>query len=188
MKKLILGCTLLCSLFAAPVSAATFIGDSFEGSYRFPHLQNATIDGGSEVVSPVAQFTFVTGRINPTAIISASNVLITFAGRGTYNEAEFNGILLKNLSRNNIGGFVLDPSTTISGFDQSRLSFTSDSLSFNFEGLSIQATDRISANVAFVTNAVPEPATWAIMLVGFGAVGFAMRRRKKDNVRVRYAS
>lgn len=26
--------------------------------------------------------------------------------------------------------------------------------------------------------AVPEPATWAMMLMGFGAVGFAMRRRK----------
>ena len=27
--------------------------------------------------------------------------------------------------------------------------------------------------------AVPEPATWAMMLIGFGAVGFAMRRRQK---------
>ena len=26
---------------------------------------------------------------------------------------------------------------------------------------------------------VPEPATWALMLVGFGAAGFAMRRRRK---------
>ena len=31
-------------------------------------------------------------------------------------------------------------------------------------------------NVAF--TAVPEPATWAMMLLGFGAVGFAMRRRR----------
>lgn len=28
-------------------------------------------------------------------------------------------------------------------------------------------------------GAVPEPATWAMMLIGFGAVGVAMRRRKK---------
>lgn len=29
-----------------------------------------------------------------------------------------------------------------------------------------------------ISGAVPEPATWAMMLVGFGAVGFAMRKRK----------
>jgi hypothetical protein len=28
-------------------------------------------------------------------------------------------------------------------------------------------------------NPVPEPATWAMMLLGFGAVGFAMRRRRR---------
>lgn len=27
--------------------------------------------------------------------------------------------------------------------------------------------------------AVPEPATWAMMLIGFGGIGFAMRRRKQ---------
>jgi len=29
-----------------------------------------------------------------------------------------------------------------------------------------------------IRSAVPEPATWAMMLLGFGAVGFAMRRRR----------
>ena len=31
-------------------------------------------------------------------------------------------------------------------------------------------------------NAVPEPATWAMMLMGFGAAGYAMRRRRKSGV------
>ena len=36
-------------------------------------------------------------------------------------------------------------------------------------------------NYAFrLDNAVPEPATWAMMLIGFGAVGAAMRRRKSQ--------
>lgn len=30
-----------------------------------------------------------------------------------------------------------------------------------------------------VTTAVPEPGTWALMLLGFGAVGFSMRRRRQ---------
>lgn len=42
-------------------------------------------------------------------------------------------------------------------------------------------------NATFIPSAVPEPATWAMMLFGFGAVGFGMRRRKKDQVRVRFA-
>ena len=35
--------------------------------------------------------------------------------------------------------------------------------------------------------AVPEPSTWAMMLVGFGAIGFSMRRRRRDPVRLQTA-
>ncbi len=34
----------------------------------------------------------------------------------------------------------------------------------------------------FDTGAVPEPATWAMMLLGFGGIGMAMRRRRKATV------
>lgn len=40
-------------------------------------------------------------------------------------------------------------------------------------------TGAFGGNVSFAaSNAVPEPGTWAMMLLGFGAVGFAMRRRQ----------
>jgi hypothetical protein len=43
-------------------------------------------------------------------------------------------------------------------------------------------------NLTFTpTPSVPEPATWAMMLLGFGAVGFGMRRRNKQQTRVRFA-
>ncbi|WP_260599889.1 PEPxxWA-CTERM sorting domain-containing protein [Sphingomonas endolithica] len=50
--------------------------------------------------------------------------------------------------------------------DNVTLSTTSGSTTYNFE-------------TNAVTPAVPEPATWAMMILGMGAIGFAMRRRMK---------
>ena len=40
-------------------------------------------------------------------------------------------------------------------------------------------TGSFGGNVAFSAAAVPEPVTWGMMLLGFGVVGFAMRRRRQ---------
>ncbi|HET6942864.1 MAG TPA: PEPxxWA-CTERM sorting domain-containing protein [Sphingomicrobium sp.] len=40
---------------------------------------------------------------------------------------------------------------------------------------------------ATVSPAVPEPATWAMMLLGFGAIGFALRRYPLSEVKLRRA-
>ncbi len=37
-------------------------------------------------------------------------------------------------------------------------------------------------NVAFEAAAVPEPATWAMMLLGFGAIGWQLRRRRSSSL------
>jgi len=42
--------------------------------------------------------------------------------------------------------------------------------------------DGVAVDVSDVTAAVPEPATWAMMLAGFGLVGGAMRRRTRTAV------
>ncbi len=46
-------------------------------------------------------------------------------------------------------------------------------------------TDRSLFGIAAV-SAIPEPATWAMMIIGFGAIGFMMRRRQQT-IRVAYA-
>lgn len=42
-------------------------------------------------------------------------------------------------------------------------------------------------NISSVQAAVPEPASWAMMIMGFGVVGLAMRRRQKVTMRVSFA-
>jgi hypothetical protein len=45
-----------------------------------------------------------------------------------------------------------------------------------------------SGNLSFASvSAIPEPATWGMMLVGFGAVGYSMRRRKVGNLALQAA-
>lgn len=171
---------------SVPASAGTFIGDTFEGSYRFPNERRITINSGLGTVDPDAEFTFSTGRINPTAQIFASSVLVTFAGDGRYVVSDFNGIHLRNLSKSLIAGLILNPSSTVAGFDQSRLIFTSNTLQFNFEGLRFRAGDQIRADVLFQGSSVPEPSAWIVMIFGLGAIGLTMRvankRRRSDFV------
>lgn len=44
-----------------------------------------------------------------------------------------------------------------------------------------------SITVAEQVAAVPEPAAWAMMILGMGAIGFAMRRRQKVDTSVKFA-
>ena len=46
----------------------------------------------------------------------------------------------------------------------------------------------INAIVGGNAGAVPEPASWAMMILGVGAVGYAMRRRQKVTTRVSFAA
>lgn len=44
----------------------------------------------------------------------------------------------------------------------------------------IEAVD----NVTYLEAAVPEPASWAFMLAGFGLVGGALRRTRKQAITI----
>jgi hypothetical protein len=61
-------------------------------------------------------------------------------------------------------------------FDRVRFSMSTTSSSANIDNINVTAT----------AGAVPEPATWAMMLVGFGALGMVMRRRSQPVARVSF--
>jgi len=97
---------------------------------------------------------------------------------------------------NAISGFsavnVTSSAFTASAFDgggnllgSSSVSGPLETVSFNFGGISsiqFSTTTQFGVdNFQFTqgNSAVPEPATWAMMLLGFGAVGFSFRRRSR---------
>ncbi len=53
----------------------------------------------------------------------------------------------------------------------------------SYQGQNTALIESGTISVKPVTAAVPEPATWALMILGFGAVGYAIRRRPKVSVR-----
>jgi hypothetical protein len=53
-------------------------------------------------------------------------------------------------------------------------------ISFSSSGGGFADVRQVRVGPAAMTTAVPEPGTWAMMLVGFGAMGVAMRRRRRD--------
>ncbi|QIK79897.1 PEP-CTERM sorting domain-containing protein [Sphingomonas piscis] len=59
-----------------------------------------------------------------------------------------------------------------------RLTFTAEA-GTSITGLALSSSSNsLEVDNFGVVAAVPEPSTWAMMLVGFGGVGFSMRRRK----------
>ena len=59
------------------------------------------------------------------------------------------------------------------GFDGN----VNDTYQINLIGTNTGGTHTLTAYAQVGTGAVPEPATWAMMLIGFGGIGFAMRRK-----------
>ena len=109
----------------------------------------------------------------------------TFAvGFDTY----FNGLGPLTLSVFGAGNVLLDTLTIASGLDpatgladQGYLGFVSTSLIYGFQ---FDTTQGGQANTGFTNISVagvPEPSTWAMIVLGFAGVGFMAYRRKTHN-------
>lgn len=77
--------------------------------------------------------------------------------------------------------------------DNGRTTFEISRASADIAFFSISGGDTFGVNEIRIetplggVGAVPEPATWAFMIFGFGAIGGALRRNRKANVKVSYA-
>ncbi len=175
MRKMTLkiAAALLFAAVATPAAASVqydFVAtSSFGGSYGSfsfvtPNFINSSSTSGTSIAFP-----------------NLTSCSVTFGG-GTCGTQ----ILLNNAS-----SFTSTPSDAISfgtSNGQGAAFYFADGAFTNFGtysniifGSGQAATLRISLAP---TAAVPEPATWAMMLIGFGGIGAAMRRRRRTIARL----
>lgn len=102
--------------------------------------------------------------------LTKGNVFFTFSGGNSNGQVTS----LYDLGKNGNNFF--------NAFDGT---FSSVTMTFT-DGATVSNVRQFRLNVAPAVAAVPEPATWAMMMLGFAAIGFSVRRRKPV-VRVRYA-
>lgn len=82
-----------------------------------------------------------------------------------------------------VSGAALNSTTTFANATFNSLGLRADSYVFK------AGVDTVTVNIGSptVTAGVPEPATWAMMIAGFGAIGFAMRRGRRTSPTVAFA-
>jgi hypothetical protein len=118
----------------------------------------------------------------------ASNTLITVTNLGTGQTVSYNPFFPGNDNYANAALGVYQNSARLNfGFLLGSAGFTPNvdstySVNLASNGNSLTVFARLGA------GAVPEPGTWAMMILGFGLVGFAMRRRQAAITRVAYAA
>jgi hypothetical protein len=155
-KLLVTGASCLLLLIGATVSSqqarAGFLGDTLTGTWNYPFITQIYSNSGTGftgpgVVSPSASFLFE----GTSATVTDTQITETgFAVGGPYATSAFNGFVITDLTSSNITGVSIDAATNVPGFDASDLSFTSDSISINVEGLNVpSASDKIVLDVTF---------------------------------------
>ena len=104
---------------------------------------------------------------------------------GTFNGSAITGLAPGVFGANNLfyltGPFFVDGSglafTTASGVSANLFVTNGTNYRVNTQGAGL-LTGLVTARATAATAAVPEPGTWATMMLGFGAIGFALRRRR----------
>lgn len=173
MRKLLLAAAGVFALGTASIaSAAISINSSTGLGTPLSVVNGSTIDTVAFGINPAPAGPF-TGTFDFTnSLAGIYSVLLGSSTPGTtFSSASLVGI----------GGTSGSVSATGSTNVLSLLSGTLNpgSYRFTFGGTAPAGGAAVSGNLTFATAAVPEPASWALMLLGFGALGMVIRRRQR---------
>ena len=206
MGKLLFTAAIVASAAFATPSFATIIrvdASSIQGAnvlFNQGTQTNTTVFGNTNLGANTVAFTGTTFGGGNTLSASggqarvegALNTNITSLQFGLTNMATFN-----NLEFNVFGGTATQVTFNITDNEGQLFTFANLALGngenfFGFQGINNETIRTVSATLNgggvqdfrqirldgfAATSAVPEPTTWAMMLVGFGAVGYSMRKR-----------
>lgn len=172
------------ALCGTAASAGPVLVGTVTDSYLYPTSSSvfatSTITVGTPVTCPGSDP--ICAPFAEPATLSASGLTLSVeedAG-SSYNPASFNGIQFSNLvfsDGSHLTGFTLD--TDLAGLTASDISFTGNSIEYNAQGLVFSGAPYHITLGLITSSSVPEPASWAFMLAGFGMLGGAMRTQRK---------
>jgi hypothetical protein len=168
----LVGAATLSLLAATPASAAEYLF-AFNGSGLF----GGTLTGSGTLT------TDNTSTINP---LNGYTVQAITGITGTFNGSAITGLAPGTFGANNLyyltGPFFVDGNglgfTTASGIAANLFVTNGTSYRVNTQGAGL-LTGLVTAQSSPVSAAVPEPSTWLLMLLGFGAIGYALRSTRR---------
>ena len=183
MRKLALGLAALAVIASSPAVAAqyNFTFDTtdtlFGGTFQTIRGVFTTSDTATQVGGQTAYaITGISGTINGTAITG----LFAAPGGQTYNYFTTGPTFLDGSGVT----FNAGAAQNIQFFHQDGVA--NDRYRVNGNG-TISSFGPATSSLVATAGAVPEPASWAMLILGMGAIGFAMRRRSNVRTTVSYA-
>lgn len=183
---------LLSALLALAVEgawAAPLLGSTVAFEYHYPTLDSgpyANAANGLYVVGPGVEIPDVADG-SASMDIHADRIVINFRYGNHYGDggAEFNGWVLRDIygTIDPFTSVTVDPATTLPGL-AAGLSFTADTITLDWKGLSFSADDLVVLSLAtglsHDTSPVPEPGSLALVcaaMLGIATVQSRARTR-----------
>ena len=175
-----LGLIALALVVASPARALGLTGHSMSVTYYRPNTSTVyppTTFTPSSFVVGAGQET--EGIEDPTHLLvdfgddTLNIVLTTSLTAPTFGADPFNGMIFTSVLPHDIASATVDASTTMAGFDDTRVSFTGNQILVNWAGLSYVDGTTVKINFTFV----PEPG--GALLLGCGLIALVFARPKR---------